>query len=455
MRQPTMPASAATAAPPAAGSSDLVSLERSLLGQDGEGLPLKARLERLISVAGMRERRRELPARPLEDVVSGRVVENACGRCYLVEEDRALDEHHGSVPLSRLLAAASSTLGILTGEPGFESFDLSRSVFLDTETTGLAGGTGTAAFLVGLGFVHEGRFVVRQYLMRDYDEEAALLCALSEALAGCSELVTFNGKMFDVPLLESRFRLNRRRFPLTEAVHLDLLHPARRLWKARLESCRLVHLEAQLLGVAREGDVPGDQIPQVYFDFIRGGDARLLGRVIEHNRLDIVSLAALAALACEWVEQGAAEDPRDVLSLARVLERAQDEERSEATYRRALEVSAPGRNDDVRRASLARLAARAKHVGDVAAALDCWRQAVEAGDLSAFRELAVLQEHYCRDLTAALAVVEQGLRRLAEARDAPAQLRHDLHHRRERLTRRLARTARGDGARPEDFSASA
>jgi uncharacterized protein YprB with RNaseH-like and TPR domain len=423
-------------------SDELSALERSLLGETGDALPLKARLERLIAVANTRQRQPRRTSRPLEDLVGGRVIENTRGRFLLVEEDRPLDTPHGAVPLSRLLDASPRTLAILTGEPGFASFDFSQSVFLDTETTGLAGGTGTAAFLVGLGFASEGRFVVRQYFMRDYDEEAALLHALAEDLSGFSTLVTFNGKMFDVPLLESRFRLNRARFPLAAAAHLDLLHPARRLWRARLSSCRLVHLEAQLLGLEREDDVPGEEIPQVYFDFIRGGDAGLLARVFEHNRLDIVSLAALSALACQWVEEGRAEEPRDVLSLARVLERAEDHERSDAEYRRALQLARPGPDDCVRRASLARLAARAKRGGDVLAAVEYWQQAVDAGEFVAFRELAVLHEHYRRDLAAALEVVERGLARLLNTSATPSHLTRDLRHRRERLRRRLVKGTR-------------
>ena len=420
-------------------SDELSALERSLLGEADETLPLKARLERLVSVAAAREGRARRTAQPLADLVNGRTVENARGRFLLVEQDRPLDETHGSVTLSRLLAVSRRALTILVGEPGFDSFDLAASVFLDTETTGLAGGTGTAAFLVGLGFVRGDRFVVRQYFMRDYDEEAALLHALHEDLSAFETLVTFNGKMFDVPLLESRFRLNRARFPLADAAHLDLLHPARRLWKARLESCRLVHLEAQLLGVERSGDIPGEQIPQAYFDFIRGGDARPLARVVEHNRLDIVSLAALAAVACQWVEQGEAEDPRDVLSLARVLERASDHERSHVEYQRALEACRPGVDDGVRRASLTRLAARAKRGGDLSAAITYWQQAVEAGEIAAFRELAVLHEHYHRDLTAALEVVERGLACLRDAPTTSSRVWRDLNQRRERLRRRLAK----------------
>ncbi len=304
-------------------------LERELLGAvepaDGEVLTLKARLERLVAIATAKEReRRRAPAPvPLEELVDGMRVPNALGEFFQVETSVHLELRHGDVPLSRVRTIAPETVGLLTAEPALDGFDLQGSVFLDTETTGLAGGAGTAAFLIGLGWFDGERFCVRQYFMRDYHEEPALLHGLAGELRRFDRLVTFNGKMFDVPLLDTRFRLNRGSFPLADAPHFDLLHPARRLWKARLESCRLQSLEAELLGLRRSGDIPGEEIPQVYFDWVRRRDARMLARVFDHNRQDIVSLAALAVFACRWLEEGRAEDSRDVYSLARVLERAQ------------------------------------------------------------------------------------------------------------------------------------
>ena len=289
-----------------------------------------------MAAASLRERRRGPAPVPLEELVDGMRVLNERGEFFQVESSVHLEVRHGDVPLSRVHTIALDTVGVLTAEPELEAFDLRGAVFLDTETTGLAGGAGTAAFLIGLGWVEGDRFRVRQYFMRDYHEEGALLHALAAELGHFDRLVTFNGKMFDVPLLDARFRLNRVRYPLGGAPHLDLLHPARRLWKARLESCRLQSLEAELMGLRRHGDIPGEEIPQVYFDWVRRRDARLLARVFEHNRQDIVSLAALAVLACQWVEESRAEDPRDIFSLGRVLERGRRYERSEAEYRRAL-----------------------------------------------------------------------------------------------------------------------
>ena len=321
-----------------------------------------------VATLKQRERRREPLPVPLEELVDGMRVENERGEFFRVDSSVHLEQRHGDVPLSRMHAIAPDTIAVLTGEPQLECFDLRRAVFLDTETTGLAGGAGTAAFLIGLGWVEGERFRVRQYFMRDYHEEAALLHGLAEELRGFERVVTFNGKMFDLPLLDARFRLNRGRFPLGDAPHLDLLHPARRLWKARLESCRLQSLEAALLGLRRSGDIPGEEIPQVYFDWVRRRDARALARVFEHNRQDIVSLAALAVLACQWVEEARAEDARDVFSLARVLERARLYERSEAEYRRALEIGA----GELRGKALLRLAWRAKRAGEHARAAALW-----------------------------------------------------------------------------------
>ncbi len=428
--------------PAPAAPEGLARLEARLIGaSDDDGLSLKERLERLVAVAARRPRVNGYAAAgpPLEELLSGRRVENARGEFFLVEDDVHLETLHGAVPFTRLRALDPDAVSILTGQSALGAFDLRRAVFLDTETTGLAGGTGTAAFLVGVGWVEGERFRFRQYFMRDYHEEPALLRGLADDLAGCERIVTFNGALFDVPLLETRYALNRERFPLAQALHFDLLHPARRLWKARLESCRLQSLERALLGVTRCGDVPGEEIPRIYFDFVRRRDGRAMARVLEHNRLDVLSLAALAALACQWVEGGHAEDPRDVYCLARVLERASLYERSEAQYRRLL-AQAPG---PVRTASLLRLAARAKKAGQMETAVAYWEEAAQGGDWLALRELALHHEHRSRDLPAALSAVESGLGRL-DGEHGPGTRRavEDFHHRRQRLLAKLSRRHR-------------
>lgn len=501
---PAPPAPESPGAPRADAGSGLVQLERTLVGSEGDGLTLKQRLERLVAAAGRGrgagapatpEVRRTRPAddaewpppeagddgprrvvrragpfddglgegvftagsrgaglaealagggqrTPLEELVQGRRMENARGEFFLIDTDVPLESLHGHVMLSRFRTLPVGSVPVLAGEAGFEDFDLSGAVFLDTETTGLAGGTGTAAFLVGLAYVEGERLRVRQFFMRDYHEEGALLEGVAQELRRFRHLVTFNGRLFDVPLLESRYRLNRARFPLEGAPHLDLLHPARRLWKARLESCRLQALEAQVLGVRRHGDVPGELIPQLYFDFVRRRDARALVKVFQHNVTDLVSLAALSVHACHWVEGGLAEDGRDLLSLGRVLERAERAEGSRASYLQALAIGPAS----VRRIALRRLATHARRAGRFDQAVGHWEQAAGEGDPLALRALAIHHEHRTGDLHAARAHAERalvlvaGVRRVAGLTAAEHQrLEHDLARRRARLARKIAR----------------
>jgi uncharacterized protein YprB with RNaseH-like and TPR domain len=411
----------------------LPGLEGALLGEVCAGLPLKERLERLVAAVGRGgpERRRFREAFPLESLVSGTRVRNDQGEFLLVEEDLHLESFEGGISLTRFRTLPSRSVSILTGEPELDGFDFRDTAFLDTETTGLSGGAGTAAFLVGIGFLDGDRFRVRQYLMQDYDQEAALLHGLSEDLRSFSHLVTYNGRQFDVPLLETRYRLNRCRFPLSDARHLDLLPPARRLWKERFESCRLQFLETQLLGVRRSHDVPGEEIPRIYFDFVRSRDGRGLARVLDHNRHDLVSLAALTVLACEWVQEERASDPRDLYSLGRVFERACLEEQAEAQYLRVLDCD----ETPVRVRTLMRLAEGAKRRGEHARAVALWEEAARAGEPWALRQLAVHHEHRGGDLGAALEAAERGL---LLANNGARGLGRDLESRRRRLRRRLA-----------------
>jgi len=239
----------------------------------------------------------------VERVLPGEKVSTPYGECFLVEHSHPAGHPHGAYRLDEALEADPQVFPWMARGLGGVAFDLSQCVFVDLETTGLAGGTGTYAFLVGIGYFQGMRFVVRQYFMEDYDGEEALLHALAEALEPFRGVVSFNGKSFDLPLLETRFQMARRPFPLRDLPHLDLLFPARRLWKDRLESCALSSLEAAILGVEREVDVPGWAIPGIYFDYLRSGDARPLAPVFEHNRHDLLSLATLATrLARQYVD---------------------------------------------------------------------------------------------------------------------------------------------------------
>lgn len=173
--------------------------------------------------------------------------------------------------------------------------DLDTTLFIDTETTGLAGGTGTHVFLVGVGRFDGPRFVVRQFFLRHPGEERALLAAVESDLSEAGALVTYNGRTFDIPLLQTRFRMHHRDCPVPDT-HFDLLHPVRSVWKHRLPGCALGTVERDILGVTRVDDAPGWMIPQLYFTYLQSRRVETLSNVFNHNRQDIISLARIAAL---------------------------------------------------------------------------------------------------------------------------------------------------------------
>ena len=201
-------------------------------------------------------------------------------------------------------------------------FDIRRCLFLDTETTGLSHGAGTVAFLVGVGWADGDELVIEQYLMRDYADEPELIDRLSRRMAGFDCVCTFNGRTFDMPLLEARFTMCRMRDRWREMDDLDLLTPARRAWKLRLGSCRLANLEAEILGMPREDDLPGSEVPARYFEFMKTGDESLLTGIVDHNRQDIATLSTLLIRLCAINDRpDALTDQRDLFSLGRSLER--------------------------------------------------------------------------------------------------------------------------------------
>ena len=427
-------------------------LENELLGERSEGgapLTVKERLERLVDAAS-RSRPKSLHALDeaerqivsLDEVLNGQGMENDHGQFYTIDYEYSFDYCHGQTDLSRLKSVPSSSLSVLARGNDELDLDLTRTVFLDTETTGLAGGSGTCAFLVGIGFLEGELFRVRQFFMRDYSEEEAMLHELARALSDFESLVSFNGKSFDVPLLESRYILARQRFPLTEVPHFDLLHPARNLWKARLDSCRLTELEYALLGHEREDDVPGELIPGLYFDYIRSKDASRIHKVFSHNCHDILSLAALTIRASEMLDENLeSENPLDDYSLGRIFERAELPERSIQHYKRVLDSGIGG---TPRRRSLRQLAHQHKRRGEIEEALALWKDLIVedgAEAIQACEELAMVHEHRDKDFRTALAVCDKALERIEEDYHLPfgfrERYRGAFQHRRRRLEQKL------------------
>ena len=324
---------------------------------------------------------------------------------------------------------------------GFDfPFDPTRALFLDTETTGLSGGAGTVAFLVGLGRIEGKKLVVRQFLMPTYAAEPQLLLRVSEFAEGCDTVVTFNGKSFDVPLLQSRHIMCRMDCPLTPMKHLDLIHPARRAWKLRLKDCSLSNLEEKILSMHREHDLPGSEVPERYFSFLKTGDLSLLTDIVDHNRQDIASLATLLVRLCAAYAAPAEQlSMLDVFSMGKTLEKQGECGEARKCYRLAAQpvpLTGVARLSEARCAPMANrnLSLMLRREGERDEAEKIWLDMIRRGQMGAFPyvELAKAREHRDRSYEQALAYTEKALALTSDEKERAA-----LTARRNRLLRRI------------------
>jgi uncharacterized protein YprB with RNaseH-like and TPR domain len=366
----------------------------------------------------------------IEDILSGEIVETPFGAHF--ETERLYERHrrHGSVGFGDLFDLPQNLLAAIS-EGLIAQSHPSQWAFLDTETTGLGGGSGTHAFLIGVGSIDKAGFRVRQFFMRDYDEEASLLASLAAYLERFDVLVTYNGKAYDQPLLETRYRMARAWPPFARMHHLDLLFGARRLWKLRLDSCRLVDLENQVLGVERQGDLPGELIPYYYFEYLRQRQAFKLVPIFHHNAMDIVSLACLTAIvptAFGEPHGSLFRHGADMIGIARWLLASGRDEEALSLYRRAMDL---GLSDALMFRTLAEIGAIEKRLGRDAAALETFADLTASPNpyrAHAFAQLAKHYEHRERNYVLALEMTHHA----RNIEDSP-----ELEHRETRLRRRL------------------
>ena len=344
---------------------------------------------------------------------------------------RDMTEVRGALDVRR------ETVEKMCNVPMPEHFDPRNILYLDTETTGL-GGSGTVAFLVGMGFLTDTGFEVHQFLMRDYDEEPALLRHVEAGLNRFGVVCTFNGATFDLPLLEGRLLMNRFRRNCLDKPHIDLLHIARRLWKKRLGACNLGRLEAVILGKPRTDDLPGSEVPQRYFEYLKTRQEFLLDDILAHNAQDIVSLCVLLThMAAMYEHPESIRYSEDVYSMGRALERFCRPEEA----RRCYSLARRGRMGEA--AALA-LGSSYRRAGDREKAAAVWQEMIDGhrGGAAPYIELAKYLEHQKRDISGALEMTERALGVLSEI-----QIRTDLtvqetenaiQYRRRRLKQKLA-----------------
>jgi uncharacterized protein YprB with RNaseH-like and TPR domain len=383
---------------------------------------LTERLRGIVPTGGSASRHPPYAGRDPAELLGGEWRESRGGRCLVIDTKYSPGHRHGRVAVADCLPSPDGIwpkLSLL--EP---SVVPGRLLFVDLETTGLAGGAGTYAFLVGCAWFEPPSpaasasqgpcFRIRQFLLTSHAAERALLDGVGEAADAASGVVTYNGKSFDLPLIETRFLYHRMETPFAGVPHVDMLHPARRLWRSDSEDGgRLATMEETLLGHVRDDDVPGFEIPARYFHYVRTLDARPLHAVLEHNRLDLLALAMLTARAAQLLEEGVAatRTAREAFGLGRLYERAGLLGEARGCYAKAADAD----GEDLRAEALRAYALLSRRERRHDEAATAWRRALELRRCpphiarEATEALAVHLEHRNRDLSGARRYALQAL----------------------------------------------
>jgi hypothetical protein len=406
-------------------------------GRNAEITELRRRIEAIMARRPPEKKEITKKHPPLQELLEGEEIVTAQGAFFLATKRRNIHHAHGARPVGDLLSLDMPAAALLANSPEIARCRISEGLFLDTETTGLSGGTGTLAFMIGVGWLENDNFVTRQIFIRDFSEERAALQYLADIVGTRKFLVSFNGKAFDVNLLATRYILNRIKNPLETLPHLDLLFPSRRLCGHRLENSRLVTLEQAILGMYRDDDIPGREIPERYFSWLRRRDPQLIVDIFRHNHLDILSLAVLTVHLSELLaplpDFPRKADPRDTLAAARLLH-DRNKHNQACGILRNLAVC---HHASVRFEAQKMLSLILKRNNDWENAVCLWETMLRENPADPFPavELAKWYEHGCRNFAAAYSLVSKVLEGSAPL---SGDLSKALGHRLQRLQSRLS-----------------
>ncbi|MEW6377167.1 MAG: ribonuclease H-like domain-containing protein [Thermodesulfobacteriota bacterium] len=390
---------------------------------------LRQRIDRLFEPKKIYRKKVVLP---IEQLIKGEVISTPDGETFQAREYFPTDFRYGEMTLTEILNIPTYPAHLLSRDERLKELDLRKALFLDTETTGLAGGTGTFAFMVGLGFFQEDGFIVQQFFMRDYSEERASLSLVNDLLESFQFLVTFNGRYYDIPLLETRFILSRMTSKIKQMPNFDLLYPSRKIWKGAYDNCRLVTLESKLLGMERVDDVSSEWIPYLYFDYLRTGDAQRIHQVFYHNRMDILTMVALAGRIHLIYHDPEAAKPRkgvEHFALGRLFYEHGHLEKAIPCFEIALKRC----DDDLSWEVMKWLSRTFKKTGQGEKARSLWEAMIDwpyQKDVFPYIELAKYHEHRLKDCERAIAYVEKALEQTRSYQPKEIEL---LLHRRRRL----------------------
>ncbi|MDP6965828.1 MAG: ribonuclease H-like domain-containing protein [Candidatus Marinimicrobia bacterium] len=373
--------------------------------------------------------------RAMHEFVNGEYVNTHFGDVFIAKVRYPKDSAHGNVPLLSLSEISDRWLSRWGKFPQPSRFDWRKTIFVDTETSGLAGGGGTIPFLIGIGYFYRNQFRIEQFFADSHAVEEGMLELVIEFVRPFDTVVTFNGKTFDIPLLETRYILKRKQSPFTVLNHLDLLHPSRQMWGLTLEDCKLQTLERKILGFRRDDDLPGEEVPYAYFNYIRRGNPDPLYKVFRHNADDIASLAAI--LFRLWEAIKASEDeqtPQIHFSRGKILNRLGEKRRAVESFKRAREgvLSSSGKLQVSSHLSMLH-----KSEGRWRDAEALWLEMIEEPapfHLLPYVELAKYYEHKTKDMRRAKKIVESCLGRIPEHRMREID---ELNNRLSRLVRKI------------------
>jgi uncharacterized protein YprB with RNaseH-like and TPR domain len=386
-------------------------------------LSTREKLEKLVNLSLKREKNRQgakPPGRQKDRETPGPDPREMAGEdpdkpTLIREFSYPLDLLFGKFKLEEWKRVSPLQLAVLFGDGDCGDVSLSpqKLLFLDTETTGLAGGTGTIPFMLGLGFFDRDAeaeaFRVKIFILNDLSREDVFLAEVDRFLDSreFSGTVTYNGKSFDFPLLEARYILQRKRFPLLKRPHLDFLFPARTLWKHTYDSRKLAYLGDMLLGISRDDDVDPNQIPSLYFNYLRSQSFSMLEQVVEHNAMDLVGLAALVLLAVKYQEDiSYTDDEGEILGIARLFEKYGDLEKARQLYENLKQGAV---REEILAKTIKGLALLKKKKKLYREAAELWQMLADSSDHRAVRELSIHLEHREKNYVKAREYVQKAL----------------------------------------------
>lgn len=403
--------------------------------QEKEDLSTKEKLERLINLTRQEKAKESqisrtpvfepLPKEPLQ----------------WLENSYALDVRYGRIKLGAGLEIGGDILSCLSQDDTFRDLDLSTALFIDLETTGLSGGAGVVPFNIGMGYYRDDKFMVGQYFLGEMAEEERMIQELGQFFKDMDfqSVVTYNGKSFDIPLLETRFILHRQPFVLSELPHLDFLFPARRLWSHKHESCRLFHLALNVVQADRSEDIPSADIPWRYFQYLQTGNYDLIEPILYHNQEDILSLLGIVVIGAHIFSEDpelCMGDAMDFYGAGKIMESVGDVEKSVQFFQKALEGKL---SEEVILETKKRLSSHFKRNQDWDKAVPVWEEmtstnVITSAQLFSFRELAMHFEHRLRKYEEAKRIAEEGF---VLSAGISSYYERDFSHRLERLRRKI------------------